>query len=183
MIVLYRLSTSNHNYSVFYVQVCNIVLYRLSTSNHNCTELRKAMEQIVLYRLSTSNHNRKTKNVANAKLSYIVFLHQTTTSEPTGTSGCNCLISSFYIKPQHFNVCFCLIVIVLYRLSTSNHNDNGIVGSDGGIVLYRLSTSNHNGGRGGEGFVGLSYIVFLHQTTTLLIYSSDYQSVLSYLKQ
>ena len=77
-----------------------------------------------------------------------------------------CLISSFYIKPQHFHVLFyfdndCLIssfyikpqpvivqqsrnVIVLYRLSTSNHNSATSDLASLSIVLYRLSTSNHN---------------------------------------
>ena len=34
----------------------------------------------------------------------------------------NCLISSFYIKPQHFGEAERSRIIVLYRLSTSNHN-------------------------------------------------------------
>ena len=143
-------------------------------------------------------------------LSYIVFLHQTTTlgytAEPLNYclissfyikpqlicicyllainclissfyikpqlleevyhSTLNCLISSFYIKPQRF-LCrvitsvYCLIssfyikpqldgrlakrqIIVLYRLSTSNHNIVPTTGLSVPIVLYRLSTSNHN---------------------------------------
>ena len=77
-------------------------------------------------------------------LSYIVFLHQTTTGHLLFPLLQYCLISSFYIKPQHRPFAsgkwpYCLISsfyikpqlikfareiywIVLYRLSTSNHN-------------------------------------------------------------
>ena len=99
-------------------------------------------------------------------LSYIVFLHQTT----TWASGClsrsyclissfyikpqqtlsrlpwlsHCLISSFYIKPQRFKLKIRPRTIVLYRLSTSNHNHVSHEAVMADIVLYRLSTSNHN---------------------------------------
>ena len=160
-------------------------------------------------------------------LSYIVFLHQTTTGSCPQAAASHCLISSFYIKPQladqsSRSFSYCLIssfyikpqlvllrtvwrdivlyrlstsnhnlkvydspgaTIVLYRLSTSNHNYHLLWRYFPQIVLYRLSTSNHNLGFLIIGIELLSYIVFLHQTTTLLIYSSDYQSVLSYLKQ
>ena len=38
-----------------------------------------------------------------ATLSYIVFLHQTTTQSRAYQVACDCLISSFYIKPQPVN--------------------------------------------------------------------------------
>ena len=121
---------------------------------------------IVLYRLSTSNHNSITSASNRFKLSYIVFLHQTTTYRHTHNDREDCLISSFYIKPQHADggrgsEDYCLISsfyikpqlcavlhtfwrIVLYRLSTSNHNLPRLIFSLSLIVLYRLSTSNHN---------------------------------------
>ena len=77
-----------------------IVLYRLSTSNHNCVCTLALMCLIVLYRLSTSNHNSDIAIHNIPKLSYIVFLHQTTTATSQSTTFQNCLISSFYIKPQ-----------------------------------------------------------------------------------
>ena len=78
-------------------------------------------------------------------LSYIVFLHQTTTMTMVCPSGMNCLISSFYIKPQPRRRVSATPWIVLYRLSTSNHN-----------LMQRDSI-----------YIRLSYIVFLHQTTTV----------------
>ena len=56
-----------------------IVLYRLSTSNHNCGIVSPIYSRIVLYRLSTSNHNQTRYGNRGSILSYIVFLHQTTT--------------------------------------------------------------------------------------------------------
>ena len=57
-------------------------------------------DTIVLYRLSTSNHNLLFVFSSFLLLSYIVFLHQTTTVAVSLSTCCNCLISSFYIKPQ-----------------------------------------------------------------------------------
>ena len=80
----------------------------------------------------------------NNKLSYIVFLHQTTTTSTRQHTTKNCLISSFYIKPQLMGGYYSIYAIVLYRLSTSNHNGFWIIVIHLHIVLYRLSTSNHN---------------------------------------
>ena len=99
-IVLYRLSTSNHNCYEGVVDGGEIVLYRLSTSNHNRLTTGKPAAPIVLYRLSTSNHNLSSRPSVQPPLSYIVFLHQTTTSRDRIWRTAYCLISSFYIKPQ-----------------------------------------------------------------------------------
>ena len=99
-IVLYRLSTSNHNHIWLLRWPVQIVLYRLSTSNHNYVNSIVSIPEIVLYRLSTSNHNNRLSSYFRKPLSYIVFLHQTTTFESNTLTATNCLISSFYIKPQ-----------------------------------------------------------------------------------
>ena len=206
----------------------SIVLYRLSTSNHNLLRQCLSHNTIVLYRLSTSNHNPKplilfTKTYCLISSFYIKpqlqachpkpFLHCLISSfyiKPQlmiKVIYCqlNCLISSFYIKPQLITCQYLFCVIVLYRLSTSNHNgavvapvvnvivlyrlstsNHNVSTQDltpASIVLYRLSTSNHNSSTPVCIALILSYIVFLHQTTTSLIYSSDSQSVLSYIKQ
>ena len=113
----------------------------LVNSIHGVDTLRYV---VVLYRLSTSNHNGSPVVVIDKELSYIVFLHQTTTFPRPILLRQYCLISSFYIKPQqpakwHKNIC-----IVLYRLSTSNHNSSVQLMLLNLIVLYCLSTSNHN---------------------------------------
>ena len=101
-IVLYCLSTSNHNSPLCVPVSVFIVLYCLSTSNHNCHVLVSDGCLIVLYCLSTSNHNSRGCIEPTAKLSYIVFLHQTTTPYLSGHRLFYCLILSFYIKPQPY---------------------------------------------------------------------------------
>ena len=130
-IVLYLFSTSNHNESVEFLTDDEIVLYLFSTSNHNCRSIPLRARSIVLYLFSTSNHNflpdafttlllsyisflHQTTTHRGCKndicgLSYISFLHQTTTCFALSVVGVNCLISLFYIKPQHiFNNLFIL---------------------------------------------------------------------------
>ena len=84
--ILYRLSTPNHNLIANVTNLAHIVLYRLSTSNHNQRYEIISLKQIVLYRLSTSNHNPSACSVLISALSYIVFLHQTTTRRNGGES-------------------------------------------------------------------------------------------------
>ena len=55
-------------------------------------------------------------------LSYIVILHQTTTRGILYIFIYSCLISLFYIKPQQCVFRYSLLLVVLYRYSTSNHN-------------------------------------------------------------
>ena len=101
-----------------------------------------------------------------AGLSYIVFLHQTTTDNATEPCLWHCLISSFYIKPQRTTVRTffgenCLISSFYIKPQHRIEHTETLH-----IVLYRLSTSNHNSLRSVLQAVWLSYIVFLHQTTT-----------------
>ena len=104
-----------------------IVLYRLSTSNHNCTAITLSsflLSYIVfLHQTTTLSFGYS----CGLKLSYIVFLHQTTTCDQPQCRQRNCLISSFYIKPQLSVKDDMPYNIVLYRLSTSNHNLASVV--------------------------------------------------------
>ena len=96
----------------------------------------------------------------------IEILHQTTTAALKPHHTKSCILSKFYIKPQHF--CrwffeqFCCILskfyikpqqllpsafrgyVVSYRNSTSNHNLPGDYVTSTAVVSYRNSTSNHN---------------------------------------
>ena len=101
---------------------------------------------IVLYLFSTSNHNDDSRIMEGGRLSYISFLHQTTTPKLRWCWLCHCLISLFYIKPQLFAFSSAQYPIVLYLFSTSNHN---LVNTVRPLPL-------------------LSYISFLHQTTTVI---------------
>ena len=56
---------------------------------------------VVLYLYSTSNHNVHWSRLTVCMLSYISILHQTTTRYNLLVNLLSCLISLFYIKPQH----------------------------------------------------------------------------------
>ena len=106
---------------------------------------------VVLYRLSTSNHNLGYGYPVKASLYYIVSLHQNTTLPRSYPPMVSCIISSLYIKPQ---------------LSGSKPLSRA-------VVLYRLSTSNHNSDEPRETIIKLYYIVSLHQTTTQFLVNTN----------
>ena len=78
---------------------------------------------VVLYLVSTSNHNRSPEWCSCAWLSYILFLHQTTTGGAVKVTT---------------------DAVVLYLVSTSNHNSALATACHSAVVLYLVSTSNHN---------------------------------------
>ena len=82
----------------------HVVLYPYSTSNHNFILLLICVRFVVLYPYSTSNHNSCRSLTPSNQLSYILILHQTTTRRLPCLSVSSCLISLFYIKPQHNDV-------------------------------------------------------------------------------
>lgn len=73
------LSTSNHNSSLFIGRPPQVELYLLSTSNHTPCAITLFVQSVELYLLPTSNHNQFTDTSLREELSYIFFLHQTTT--------------------------------------------------------------------------------------------------------
>ena len=73
------LSTSNHNSSLFIGRPPQVELYLLSTSNHTPCAITLFVQSVELYLLSTSNHNSLMSSMLSMLLSYIFFLHQTTT--------------------------------------------------------------------------------------------------------
>ena len=80
--------------------------------------------------------------------------------------GPSCILSKFYIKPQLLLCLACLLVVVSYRNSTSNHNIMLYNCARILVVSYRNSTSNHNGTPALYIYGGLYLIEILHQTTT-----------------
>ena len=74
----------------------------------------------------------------------IEILHQTTTSRSAVSSLIRCILSKFYIKPQHSQCHFVILGVVSYRNSTSNHNRQ---------LVFQPA-------------VALYLIEILHQTTT-----------------
>ena len=57
---------------------------------------------------------------------------------------CCCILSKFYIKPQHRSRRRQQLQVVSYRNSTSNHNLSLLYYKENRVVSYRNSTSNHN---------------------------------------
>ena len=188
-IVLYLFSTSNHNVEgrhgrvsqlsyIFFLHhtttpslvgfaiwYCLISFFYIKPQ-HECPWCWYC--QIVLYLFSTSNHNTGGAGLVGSLLSYIFFLHQTTTRSSRRRHPWNCLISFFYIKPQRKGQQYFINKIVLYLFSTSNHNRSGLAVGWRLIVLYLFSTSNHNVNEDMLDGHLLSYIFFLHQTTTVV---------------
>ena len=187
-VVSYRNSTSNHNNSAVSMSGVSVVSYRNSTSNHNSYVGRKASGPVVSYRNSTSNHNCWVLRRICLALYLIEILHQTTTIVDSFLFCYSCILSKFYIKPQHWysrkkSTTCCILSkfyikpqpwahtsstqrVVSYRNSTSNHNNGTTYDIDLTVVSYRNSTSNHNISPR-QGFPPLLYLIeILHQTTT-----------------
>ena len=80
---------------------CVVVSYRNSTSNHNRRSPPSVPNRVVSYRNSTSNHNFQYLFVVISTLYLIEILHQTTTPKPKNIHIQRCILSKFYIKPQH----------------------------------------------------------------------------------
>ena len=84
--------------------------------------LKIDLVQVVSYRNSTSNHNDDSKGLQNSMLYLIEILHQTTTFWKSSWISEGCILSKFYIKPQHVRDGGWAHAVVSYRNSTSNHN-------------------------------------------------------------
>ena len=154
-----------------------VVSYRNSTSNHNMSHWRATSQGVVSYRNSTSNHNAGTTTPNSALLYLIEILHQTTTFGYSSILERCCILSKFYIKPQHLtligkNNLSCILskfyikpqlrdwlryvcTVVSYRNSTSNHNNRSSHNIGQLVVSYRNSTSNHNNNFGGDSTIGV----------------------------
>ena len=122
IIVLYRLSTSNHNSRLSLtstVLLSYIVFLHQTTTCHELKPLHSELSYIVFLHQTTTLLSLVERSVALSyivflhqtttllmcilllpELSYIVFLHQTTTVANSRFFITHCLISSFYIKPQ-----------------------------------------------------------------------------------
>ena len=122
-VVSYRNSTSNHNIEAVLLDCIGVVSYRNSTSNHNkgrcCTNPTPLYLIEILHQTTTNKstgltpsalylieilHQTTTINqitVNTWELYLIEILHQTTTPFFIYCFLCRCILSKFYIKPQH----------------------------------------------------------------------------------
>ena len=145
-VVSYRNSTSNHNLIGRHYPKPGVVSYRNSTSNHNRSKDDSFKTDVVSYRNSTSNHNSQSIRTLLAALYLIEILHQTTTIGFIEREMQRCILSKFYIKPQHATiasiVAFCCILSKFY-IKPQRRLVQWFYQS---VVSYRNSTSNHNVG-------------------------------------
>ncbi len=182
---LFLFSTSNHNARL----IC-WPFERLSFISflHQTTTLSKFTITSVIFSFISFLHQTTTINCFThipSLLSFISFLHQTTTSCVLEGCGEDCLLSLFYIKPQHGRGMSPVSRIVFYLFSTSNHNCFTLPVLKSIIVFYLFSTSNHNLQSYLQILNKLSFISFLHQTTTedVVIIGEVRLSFISFLHQ
>ena len=126
-----------------------VALYPLSSPNHNTNVRPIQFTAVALYPLSSPNHNPPRARLGKEMLRYILFHHQTTTCFSCFSPSYCCVISSFITKPQLARKNTKTPLVALYPLSSPNHN----------TIMF---TFTH---------VSLRYILFHHQTTTLLLQS------------
>ena len=121
-----------------------VVSYRNSTSNHNLVRHRAKMDRLYLIEILHQTTTADVNTLADPQLYLIEILHQTTTRRRSICSAACCILSKFYIKPQHHSSAVFGGRVVSYRNSTSNHNTKGGTLHNSSVVSYRNSTSNHN---------------------------------------
>ena len=121
---------------------------------------------VVSYRNSTSNHNNVRRKREKTMLYLIEILHQTTTCGKCEDCLRRCILSKFYIKPQHEEreqlwLQSCILSKFYIKPQLCAIPEVSLP-----VVSYRNSTSNHNSDDVGEDCVKLYLIEILHQTTT-----------------
>ena len=165
-------------HKVMHILQVIVVLYRFSTSNHNCIYVNKQKEQLYyivsLHQTTTSCPRHILQTSCIISFLYIkpqLVIHILTLDycciisflyiKPQQYGGYQqgaqrCIISFLYIKPQQGKERYIIVMVVLYRFSTSNHNPSNSRYVGFVVVLYRFSTSNHNcptDGLSGQGVV------------------------------
>ncbi len=145
-----------------------VVSYRNSTSNHNGNCSGPQAYHVVSYRNSTSNHNTPAAVLGSSGLYLIEILHQTTTWRKSTTTFASCILSKFYIKPQHGVTKGYIFVVVSYRNSTSNHNVFSQMYITFSLYLIEILHQTTTKLFGVRKTLRLYLIEILHQTTTVV---------------
>ena len=101
-----------------------------------------------------------------SRLYLIEILHQTTTYSFAPEATFCCILSKFYIKPQHFDFEKRVNYVVSYRNSTSNHNSGTTTPNSALLYLIEILHQTTTEYLTGEKDTKLYLIEILHQTTT-----------------
>ena len=116
----------------------------------------------ILHQTTTSSRQLSRQS----RLYLIEILHQTTTDRYINPPVECCILSKFYIKPQHEVRYETVRGVVSYRNSTSNHNLHASITSSAALylieILHQTTTTRAVSGD----FSKLYLIEILHQTTT-----------------
>ena len=84
-----------------YRQPGEVVSYRNSTSNHNLLSVPYSPDLLYLIEILHQTTTTGAVTTSDNWLYLIEILHQTTTAEPHYNISERCILSKFYIKPQH----------------------------------------------------------------------------------
>ena len=166
VVVSYRNSTSNHNLTNEFHRAYLVVSYRNSTSNHNPTRLLTKLMLLYLIEILHQTTIQRQQGIPDDELYLIEILHQTTTDGVTLVFLGRCILSKFYIKPQHGSVLYqegggCILSKFYIKPQPSvravrerercilskfyiKPQPNAALKRRSSVVSYRNSTSNHN---------------------------------------
>ena len=139
-----------------------------------------AKAQVVYHLVPTSNHNGNSKRNLKAQLFIILFLHQTTTSQTFTLPIIRCLSSCSYIKPQHLarpgsmrKGCLSSCSYIKPQLGSQVHQTQECcLSSCSYIKPQQCRLCNFV-------YLWLFIILFLHQTTTVVVFCSAVMRCLS----
>ncbi len=144
VVVLYLVSTSNHNNSLLVnlSLVLSYILFLHQTTTLVGLELVLQGCLISCFYIKPQLMLALCAGIVGCLISCFYIKPQQRCSRCSWSL--RCLISCFYIKPQQLTGNSNRMAVVLYLVSTSNHNCSGVLHSIGEVVLYLVSTSNHN---------------------------------------
>ena len=152
LLTLYILLSLHQTTTINEYKTLQAWLYILLSLHQTTTIMLHCLHYSVLYIL-LSLHQTTTivKYLVDRKKLYILLsLHQATTNEPTNGMDESCIFFYLYIKPQPTDPFIDLDQVVYSSIFTSNHN---------------ASSDNKN-------YYVLYILLSLHQTTTVVWYSS-----------
>ena len=105
-----------------YLREFEIFLSQKGNVNNSCNYAAFQYCRLYLIEILHQTTTIVSRSPKNSPLYLIEILHQTTTKRHLPRPNICCILSKFYIKPQHLAYVFYAVAVVSYRNSTSNHN-------------------------------------------------------------
>ena len=154
------------------------MLYLIEILHQTTTSLPLLCAVLPLYLIEILHQTTTRRDIQrrSKRLYLIEILHQTTTFPLLRSVLFCCILSKFYIKPQHFDFEKRVNYVVSYRNSTSNHNFRRWLSRSWALYLIEIlhqTTTRLNM----LFFRNLLYLIeILHQTTTIPPYPVERRS-------